>query len=152
MKRKQFLKAIGVLALALWGCGSGADPNRPPQIRYGEDACDRCQMIINEARYAAGYVLPNGQERRFDDIGCMLNHHQQQQEQAANFWVVDYHSGEWINAKNAVFVKSSEITTPMASGIIALASRESAEEIAAQTGEANILTFEELVISASRQS
>lgn len=145
MKNKPAFKAIWLLALLLWGCGSGADPNRPPQIRYGEDACDRCQMIINEGRYAAGYVLPNGQDRRFDDIGCMLKHHQQHQEPVANFWVVDYQNREWINAKNAVFVKSGVITTPMASGIIALASRDNAEEIAAQTGEANILIFEELV-------
>ena len=64
-KRQQgllFLLAL-LVGLFLAACGSGTDLEEPPDIRYGEDVCQRCAMIINEARYAATYVTPDGQTK-----------------------------------------------------------------------------------------
>jgi copper chaperone NosL len=60
------------VAVLLVACGSEVDFDDPPDIVYGEDVCERCSMIINEARYAAAYVTEDGEAHRFDDIGGMV--------------------------------------------------------------------------------
>lgn len=133
---KVWLKAL-LLVTVFWlaGCQSSA-PNldEPPQIRYGEDVCDRCNMIINEARFAAAYVTPQGEARRFDDIGGMVAHYHETGEEAAVFWVHDYETEEWLKADEAYYVMSQDLITPMGFGIVAYADREQADALAAEEG------------------
>ncbi len=139
------LKIIPALA-CLWllaGCPSRTSPDQPPNVRYGEDACDECRMIISEARYAAAYVTHKGQPRLFDDLGCMLEHNKKELETIANYWANDYKNPKWLNLSEAYLVKSNEITTPMGYGIIVLGSKEDAAEIANQNN-GEILSFDKL--------
>lgn len=126
------------------GCKSGAKLDQPPEMHYGKDPCDECGMIINEARFAAAYVTPDGVARRFDDIGCLLRHHQKQPENVANFWVNDYDAGEWLNADNAYFVESDSILTPMGYGIIAVGIQSRAEELINEFQSGSIKGFDNL--------
>ena len=64
-----------VALLALAGCGGAADTTQPPEILYGQDVCDECDMIISEEKYAAAYWTEEGEARRFDDVGEMLVFH-----------------------------------------------------------------------------
>jgi copper chaperone NosL len=127
---KELIKwSIVVLGLILLvGCGSGPDLDQPPDIRYGEDACERCAMIINEARYAAAYVMPDGESRLFDDIGGMAAYNDEAAEVVAVFWVHDYDSEEWLKAEEAHFVKSEDLLTPMGFGIVAFVYQDRAAE------------------------
>jgi copper chaperone NosL len=131
-----FLLSLAALSLTLLvACGSGPDLDEPPEIRYGEDVCDRCLMIINEARYAAAYVTPEGDARLFDDIGGMAASIDEAPEEVAVFWVHDYDTEEWLKAKKAFYVESDDLLTPMGFGIIAFADEGRAEEwAAAQAG------------------
>lgn len=129
--------------LALSGC-SGSSPDQPPKIRYGEDMCDECKMLINEARFAAAYITENGETRRFDDIGGMFFYHQQHPEPVARYWVHNYRTGAWLRGDQAIFVQSPEIQTPMAYGIVALASHAEAESLAQVKG-GKILTLQDLL-------
>lgn len=132
--RRVFL--VTVLALLsiilLTACGGGPDLDEPPDIRYGEDVCDRCLMIINEARYAAAYVKSDGEARLFDDIGGMVASIDEAAEDVAVFWVHDYDTEEWLKADEAFYVKSDDLVTPMGFGIVAFADRSRAEEWAAE--------------------
>jgi copper chaperone NosL len=132
--RRVFL--VTVLALLsiilLTACGGGPDLDEPPEIRYGEDVCDRCLMIINEARYAAAYVKSDGEARLFDDIGGMVASIDVAAEDVAVFWVHDYDTEEWLKADEAFYVKSDDLVTPMGFGIVAFADRSRAEEWAAE--------------------
>ena len=132
--RKIFLVVVlAVLSLTLLAaCGGGPDLDEPPDIRYGEDVCDRCLMIINEARYAAAYVKPDGEARRFDDIGGMVAYLDEVAEDVAVFWVHDYDTEEWLKADEAFYVESDDLVTPMGFGIVAFADRSRAEEWAAE--------------------
>ena len=132
--RKIFLVVVlAVLSLTLLAaCGGGPDLDEPPDIRYGEDVCDRCLMIINEARYAAAYVKPDGEARRFDDIGGMVAYIDEVAEDVAVFWVHDYDTEEWLKADEAFYVESDDLVTPMGFGIVAFADRSRAEEWAAE--------------------
>ncbi len=52
------LKVLLFLALALLaaGCAQGTAEIKPPEIRYGEDVCVECKMIISDPRFAAAYT------------------------------------------------------------------------------------------------
>ena len=128
-----------LLGLFIVSCSSGVDLDEPPEIRYGEDTCERCLMIINEARYAAAYVTADGETRLFDDIGGMLSHNQEMAEDVAVFWVHDFDIEEWLKAGEAVFVKSDHLT-PMGFGIVAFADRGRAESWANQE-DGMVMTF-----------
>jgi len=144
MRWRVWILGLWVAAgLALPGC-SGSSPDQPPKIRYGEDMCDECKMLISEARFAAAYVTENGETRRFDDVGGMFVYHQKHPEPVARYWVHDYNSGAWIRADRATFVQSPEIQTPMGYGVVALASRAEAESLAQAKG-GKILSLQDLL-------
>lgn len=87
-------------------------------------------MIISEARFAAAYITKHGQWHFFDDIGCMLEFYKAHKEDVAVFWVHDYETGDWLKPEGAFFVKSPALHTPMGHGIVAVGSRERAEQLA----------------------
>jgi len=142
MRQKAILLALLLLLTA--ACGSKPDPETPPEIRYGEDTCDRCLMIINEARYAASYVTGSGDVRRFDDIGEMFAYVSEVPENVVVFWVHDYDTEEWIRAKEAHYVAADGLRTPMGFDIVAVSTQERAESLAAETGGA-VHTFSSLM-------
>ncbi len=100
-------------------------------------------MIISEARFAAAYVTEEGETRRFDDIGGMLEYANEEGEEVAVFWVHDYETEAWLKAEDATFVMKDDLVTPMGFGIIAFETRERA---AAWSGEEGgmVMTFEAL--------
>ncbi|GIX48543.1 MAG: hypothetical protein KatS3mg131_2754 [Candidatus Tectimicrobiota bacterium] len=137
------MAVVLLLALLGAGCRSSVDPDAPPDIRYGEDACDQCRMLISEPRYAAAYVTRQGEVRRFDDIGDMLLYDAAHGEEVLRFWVHDYATAAWLPAAQAVFVYSRALSTPMAHGIVAFGDPQPARELAARV-QGEILSFAEL--------
>nr|WP_290669784.1 nitrous oxide reductase accessory protein NosL [Ardenticatena sp.] len=133
-----------MILLTTIACGqSDAALNQPPSIRYGEDACDECHMLIQDKRFAAAYITEDGQSYRFDDIGDMLMHMHKNNVQNATAWVHDYQSQEWIRADDATFVHTPAIATPMGYGLIAFASSTEAATFA-QAHNGRILRFSDL--------
>ncbi|HKB86266.1 MAG TPA: nitrous oxide reductase accessory protein NosL [Ignavibacteriaceae bacterium] len=131
-----------VLPYFLTGCrNSSADV--PPEIIPGQDACDNCFMIINEKKYAAAVTLNNGEEKRFDDIGCALAYIDQNKKNIMGYWVFDFLSGVPVPAKKAFFVRSSMEVTPMGSGLLAFSKKAAAETFAGRENS-KVLIFNEL--------
>jgi copper chaperone NosL len=111
--------AVGLLV----GCQpTGA--NRPPTVRFGEEACAECRMIISDERFAAAVVTATGEALKFDDIGCLIEHEADQAPPDLAYWVRDFRSREWLNAREATFVHSENITSPMGFGLAALTAGE----------------------------
>jgi copper chaperone NosL len=135
------LSFLAILVLA--ACQPEVDLDRPPDIVYGEDVCERCSMIINEARYAAAYVTGDGQAHLFDDIGGMVAYNAAAADDVLVFWVHDFETEEWLKAEDAHYVKS-DLMTPMGFGIIAFAGLNRAQTWAAEQG-GMVMTFEELL-------
>jgi copper chaperone NosL len=139
---------ISLLLLILAGlitvasCSSGPDFDEPPDIRYGEDSCERCLMIINEARFAAAYMTDTGETRRFDDIGGMVAYIDEISEDVAVFWVHDFDTEEWLKAEEAFYVESQQ-QTPMGFGVIAFTTQQRAEQWATEN-EGVLLSFSDL--------
>jgi copper chaperone NosL len=136
-----------ILLLTITACGSNASAEpSPPTIYYGEDICEFCNMIINEERHAAAYITKDGQGHIFDEVGNMIlgllkNQHSFE---VTAFFVHDYEQQNWLRAETAYYVLSPKISTPMGSGLVALASSEQAKALATEV-EGQLFTFEEIV-------
>jgi len=97
-------------------------------------------MAISEKRYAAQLIDLGGNARKFDDIGCMLR---SSRERAAAWFVMDYQQQQWIDARQAWFVTSKAIPSPMASGIAAVGDKSRAEDLARKY-QGHLSRFEDL--------
>lgn len=134
-------------------CARGETAATPPVIRYGEDLCTECNMIINDVRYAAGYaveIAPGRYESlAFDDIGDLLVHMAKHPEHTIVAWYVhDYTTEEWLDATTAYYVVSEQIHTPMGHGIAAHAT-EAAAAAMAQERQGEVFDWSELVQRAA---
>lgn len=131
------LKKSVVLLLALLllaSCKQEVDLDAPPEIIYGQDVCQACGMIINEARHAASYVTTDGDVYRFDDIGGMLLYDMKTNDDVHIYWAHDFNTEEWINAEEATFVLDNNLTTPMGWGVAAFGAMADAEAYTAEHG------------------
>lgn len=143
MKQYKITLPFLLLAILLAACGGAGDLEGPPEIRYGQDACDRCKMIINEPRFATAYATVAGDVRRFDDIGGMFLHAVEQGEEVRAFWVHDFDSEEWIEAPGATFVHDPDLTTPMGWGVAAFGDDEGARAYVENHG-GDLFSYDEL--------
>lgn len=131
-----------LLAAAVSGCAA-ADLSRPPAIRYGEDLCAECRMLIQDARFAAARLGPEGAVERFDDVGCLLRRMRSAPRAEGEVaWVHDYTGPDWLRAEAAWYVRSPRLLTPMGSGMVAVAGGESANALA-DTAQGVATSFEE---------
>jgi copper chaperone NosL len=137
-----------LLLLTLTACGGGADTTQPPEILYGQDVCDECDMIISEEKYAAAYWTAEGEARRFDDVGEMLVYMAKNPEPTASIWVHDINSAAWLLADDAWFIMNSGLRTPMGTGIAVTADEQSARALAFDQAEAVVMTFAEILARA----
>jgi copper chaperone NosL len=141
---------LGLLALVLGlllaaACQQSVDTSQPPEIAYGQDVCDNCNMLISEEKFAAAYWTADGQARRFDDLGEMLSYMQSNPEEIATAWVHDVNSAEWLPAEDAFFVMNAGLMTPMGTGIVAVAGEDQAKALAYGQEGAVIMTFAEML-------
>lgn len=147
MTRRALILAVvaSLLLPTLNGCRR--KPNLDaPEIRFGQDTCAECGMIVSDERFAAAIVLLNPHDERvellFDDIGEMLNFSLPQHSDV-RFWVRDMNTKTWLDATTAFFVVNSELHTPMGTGVAALSSRDAADAVAvSQKGK--VVGFEQV--------
>ncbi len=107
-------------------------------------------MIISEDRSACAVLVERKGRREhalFDDIGCMLDyeHEPPEGERILEAFIHDHASRAWAEARGCVYLMAPPhaLPTPMASGIAAFTSRESAESTRAEVG-GEVIDYEEL--------
>lgn len=101
----------------------------PQAIDYGKDQCSFCVMNIVDKTHASQYVTKKGKQFKFDAIECMVNdiNTKQNEENLAFILVADYKNpGVMINAKEATYLISKEIKSPMGAYLSALSTKEKA--------------------------
>jgi copper chaperone NosL len=135
MKHRWLLSGLFLSLLVLVACGGGA-AEAPPEIRYGEDVCDQCHMIISEPAFATAYVSEDGATRRFDDIGEMFLYIAESGEAVREAWVHDFDDESWLKTDEATYVHDPALMTPMGWGLAAFRSAEQAQAYQAQNGGA----------------
>src|SRR5207248_5376022 len=102
------------------------------------DTCAKWRMATSEFRYAAELALSDGEVIKFDNIDCMVRDAvaHSLKDKAAAWFVMDSEGRQWLDARQALLVKSVSIPGPMGSGILAV--RDSAVAgiwLAASRGE-----------------
>ena len=123
MPSKSYI-AVLMLSLLLMLTGCSGDPGTgAKEVKWDRDACERCRMVLSDRSYAAQirYLPPNKQRSvvaLFDDIGCAtlwLADKPWKDDPQTEIWVADYRTGDWIDARQATYVKGR--VTPMEFGL-----------------------------------
>ena len=138
------LGAVTSVALLLAACSQPAVPSKAVDIAKA-DTCTRCKKPITDIQFAAEFITKDGFVRKFDDIGCMLEHARKlTPAKIAAFFTMDYDKKEWMKAENAAYVKSQRFKTPNDGGILAFSTRERAQSLATQY-QAELVAFNDLL-------
>lgn len=135
-----------IIGLMITACG-GAEPAGPPELRLGLDECSYCRMIISEPRFAAAGRRDDGEEARFDDLGCLLHFRAERGATRWTFWLQDATGGGWLAAEEAWIAHDPATITPMGHGNLAFADPETAR---ARSENGEIHRLDELEPPAGR--
>ena len=120
-------------------------PTGYPVIRYGEETCARCRMVISNAKFAAAWRQTDGSEEHFDDIGCMvLLNRDRHIGVDVQFWVHDFESEQWLDAVSCLYEISSETHSPMGYGISATSMNASPNATSATATNSKIVDWSAL--------
>lgn len=145
------LAALTLIAGLLGACASRPTGPQPPEIFYGQEVCEACGMIIDDARFAAAFLDADGQAHKFDDVGEMIGYQMNHPDLQVQVWFVhDYPTQTWIRGETAFYVMSESIGSPMAHGIAAFASAEEARQFADERN-VEVLTFDDLRVAVHLQ-
>lgn len=150
---------VALLAILLTaGVGVGGcdkEPgDGPPVVRFGQDVCAHCNMIVTDPRsVAASVVLRDGRRQVlvFDDLLDQVKHHATNPgEPVVKRYVSDYATKAWVDAAAAKYVRAEGVHTPMGSGLLAFATDAAADAAAEQHGGRRI-AFEALGSAAQSE-
>ena len=102
----------------------------PKPINYGSDSCDYCSMTIVDRQHAAEIVTEKAKARKFDAVECMVNYDREHSDTpVALYLAADFNlPGKLIDATQATFLISDQLSSPMGANLSAFVSREAAEE------------------------
>lgn len=102
----------------------------PAEIHYGSDECAHCKMMITDSQFASQMVTDKGKAIKFDAIECMAVYQRNHSEElkGAKSWVSNYNNpGEWLPARDAQYVKSEVVNSPMGESLLAFPSQQIAK-------------------------
>ncbi len=128
MKNAIFI-LMGMAMLA--GCKPGPQP-----INYGSDLCNHCQMTIVDQQHAAEAVTDKGKVFKFDAVECMVNYvNIHQDKKWAILLAADYNRpGEMTDARQAGYLISKAVPSPMGAFLSAFANAEEAQKMQQEKG------------------
>ncbi len=131
MKFTIFSISLVILAVGFSACSNGPQP-----ISYSQDACDFCRMTIVDKQHAAQIVTIKGRNYKYDAIECMVNDLKEWDRPAADqLFVTDYaNPGKLTNAKNAQYLISKNIPSPMGAFLSAFESPNECDKAQEQSG------------------
>lgn len=131
-----------LLLLPLWLASQACTPKTEP-IQYGHDGCAHCKMTIVDQKFAAELVTEKGKVYKYDDLGCMISHMQENELTEAPIQVVADYSrpGELIDAQTAVFVHDESLRSPMRGDLAAFTD---AGKAGAQFAGGKVMSYKEI--------
>ncbi|WP_439880096.1 nitrous oxide reductase accessory protein NosL [Pontibacter sp. MBLB2868] len=147
---KALINLFGLmLVIALMG-GCQVEPK---PIAYGAANCAHCNMTVADNRYGAELVNDKGKPYFFDSAECLmayLNEQPEQGEKAAFLMVTDYtRPTELIDARNAQYLQTKALPSPMGMYITAVADKAVASKMQREQG-GRLLSWNEAVLAVQR--
>lgn len=143
-KKISFSTAIFVpfFLLLFFSCNTG-----PQSIQIGKDQCSFCKMTISDKRFGAELITQKGKVFKFDDISCVVAYFKigLDKSEIKNIYHVNYsHSNQLFDSKNAYFLQSENIRTPMGSNVAAFNNIDSLKSIQSSFG-GNLVIWDDLL-------
>jgi len=99
-----------MLGLLFSAC-SGEKDTGPVEVRWDQNTCERCRMMLSDRHFSAQIrYFPEAKRSRvvkFDDIGCAtiwLEEQKWKDDPKTEIWVTAHSNGEWIDARKATYV------------------------------------------------
>ena len=117
-------------------------------VTYMKSRCDYCQMLFQEERFGAELVTAGDSSLFFDATECLVGFLLSDKiptAQVKMLWSVNYYMpGKLLDAKNAVYVNSPNIPSPMEVNIAAFRTTVAADSAIARHGGRK-LTWQQVV-------
>lgn len=147
MKKLRFLElSILLFSFMLASCTVETEP-----ISYGKENCNFCKMTIMDNKFGCELVTKKGKVFKFDDLSCMIKYMKISEinEKDFSLIVVNQHDkpGDLIDVKNAAFITSPNMATPMMGNTAALIDKTKVDELLKNDKAAKKITWNELVES-----
>lgn len=125
-KTKTALVLGALAALSLSSCSV-----KPEKIEIGKDVCADCKMTIADPKFGGEIVTKKGKVYKFDDAHCIANFLERRGVELSDIsktLFVDYNgSDKFIEVKDAEFVISSQLKSPMGGNAAAFRNKQAAE-------------------------
>ncbi|MBS1621000.1 MAG: nitrous oxide reductase accessory protein NosL [Bacteroidetes bacterium] len=120
-----------VLSLFISSCNAGPEP-----IVLGKDHCEFCKMTISDDRFGAEIVTTKGKVFKFDDSHCIIAYMEKEgfnKASVKDIYFKDFSSGHsLINTKDAFFLKSDQLQSPMGGNVAAFSNKDSLTKVSAE--------------------
>lgn len=134
--KRSWVWTLGLLLLVAVATLPGIAFSEPMDIPQGTK-CHLCGMKVDPGSAYSAQIVDGDAMLAFCDIGDMLYHYKKQEEKPSEMYVRDKNSLQWIDAREAAYVKSDSFSTPMGWGIAAFSDKSEA------AGFGEPMTFEE---------
>lgn len=135
---------FALIGLLLSGCAP-----QPQPIDFGNDQCHYCKMTIADHRYGAEVVTKKGKVTKYDAVECMVSSIFKDKfvdtSEVHSFLVIDFSEpGKLVDAKQSLYLQSSDLPSPMGMFLTAVADRKKMGELSAlHKGE--VLKWDEII-------
>jgi hypothetical protein len=133
-------------ALACLAAMLAAACDRPaadlPAPNYGSEACDACNTVIRDPRFAAQYRSSAGVLKSFDDPACLFAALQTEPHAATAIRFHAYDGDGWISPADVWFARTTA-TASHGSGWAAYASFSAAQEAVTAAGSGELVSYDE---------
>jgi copper chaperone NosL len=126
LKKMSTIVSVLLMGLFLGGCKT-----KPEKIVFGKDNCAECKMTIMDTKFGAEIVTKKGKIYKFDDSHCVATFFKRrgvELNSISKTLFVDYNSGDFIEVKNAEFVVSSQLKSPMGGNAAAFKNKAAAQQ------------------------
>jgi copper chaperone NosL len=105
----------------------------PIPIRFNEDQCTYCQMIISDQRYGSELITTKGKIYKYDSIECLAAYQLEQKkgsDDLQSIWTIDFKYPEkFIDASKAWYLHSELLKSPMGLNFSSFNNLNSAENV-----------------------
>jgi nitrous oxide reductase accessory protein NosL len=124
-----------ILLISALSCGPGAQAIR---VQYLKTECGYCRMIFQDRAFGAEMQLDNDSLLVFDATECLAAYmisNRLSPARVREIWSVDYsRPTRLLGAREAVYIRSSKILSPMGVNIAAFQSEAEADSAHARIG------------------
>jgi copper chaperone NosL len=125
MKKSYFIYFIIVTTIFV-SCSK-----EPVPIRFNEDQCAYCQMIISDQRYGTELITTKGKIYKFDSIECLAAYIIEEKKgtnDLQSIWTIDFKYPEkFIDATKAWYLHSDLLKSPMGLNLSSFTEKNAAE-------------------------